>query len=86
MPVAGSETDFYDLVVAHDYWIEDGTLFSSLSVDSFARGNMTLMRPEAYVVDAYEWRLGEDGILRAGDSCVPGDGPGIAGAMRIGGR
>ena len=32
---------------------------------------MTLLQPEAYVVDAYEWRLDEDGILRAGDaSCL----------------
>lgn len=71
VPVAGSRTDHYDLVRSHEFWLEDGTLFSSRSVDSFARGNMTLVRPEFYVVDAYEWRLDEDGILQAGDaSCL----------------
>ena len=71
VPVAGSRTDHYDLVRSHEFWTEDGTLFSSRSVDSFARGNMTLMRPEFYVVDVYEWGLDEDGILRAGDaSCL----------------
>lgn len=71
LPIAGSETTYYDLVRVTSYWIEDGNLFSSLSLDAFARGNMTLMRPESYVVDAYEWRLGEDGILRAGEpSCL----------------
>lgn len=71
LPVAGSQATYYDMVHVASYWIEDGSLFSSLSVDAFARGNMTLMRPESYVVDAYEWRLGEDGILRAGEpSCL----------------
>ena len=67
-PVAGSQTDYYDLVRTHEFWMQGGTLHSSRSVDSFARGNMTLMRPESYVVDSYEWRLDEDGILRAGDA------------------
>lgn len=71
LPVEGSQTTYYDMVRVASYWIEDGSLFSSLSVDAFARGNMTLMRPESSVVDAYEWRLGEDGILRAGEpSCL----------------
>ncbi|MEO5662310.1 MAG: hypothetical protein ABIR39_03430 [Nocardioides sp.] len=71
LPIAGSQTTYYDMVRVASYWIENGSLFSSLSVDAFARGNMTLMRPESYVVDAYEWRLGEDGILRAGEpSCL----------------
>lgn len=71
VPVPGSQTEFYDLVHAHEFWIEDGALFSSRTVDSFARGNMTLLRPEAYVVDVHEWRLDEGGILRAGDaSCL----------------
>lgn len=71
VPVPDSRTDHYDLVRAHEFWSEDGTLFSSRSVDTFARGNMTLMRPESYVADAYEWRLDEDGILRFGDpSCL----------------
>jgi hypothetical protein len=71
VPVPGSRTDHYDMVRSHGFWMEDGTLHSSRSVDAFARGNMTLLRPEAYVVDAYEWRLDEDGVLRAGDaSCL----------------
>jgi len=71
VPVPGSRTDHYDVVRSHEFWTDGGTLHSSRSTDSFARGNMTLMRPERYVVDAYEWRLDEDGILRAGDaSCL----------------
>jgi hypothetical protein len=71
VPVPGSRTDHYDLVRSHEFWTEDSTLFSSRSVDSFARGNMTLMRPESYVADVHEWRLDEDGVLRVGDtSCL----------------
>jgi hypothetical protein len=71
VPVPGSRTEHYELVRSHEFWMEDGTLHSSRSVDAFASGNMTLLRPEAYVVDAYEWRLDEDGVLRAGDaSCL----------------
>jgi hypothetical protein len=71
VPVPGSRTDHYDLVRSHEFWLEDGTLFSSRSVDSFARGNMTLLRPESYVVDVHEWLLDEDGVLRVGDpSCL----------------
>lgn len=63
-PVAGSETEHYDLVRLHDYWIEDGRLYSSRSRSSFARGNMSLVRTETIVVDAWEWRLDADGVLR----------------------
>jgi hypothetical protein len=69
--VPASRTAHYELVRSHDFWMEDGTLFSSRSTDSFASGNMTLLRGESYVVDAYEWSLDEDGVLRAGDaSCL----------------
>lgn len=66
--VPGSETEFYDMVLSHTYWIEDGRLYSARSVDAFARGNMTLLRPEFYRVDTYAWRLDEDGLLVAGDT------------------
>jgi len=74
VPVPGSATEFYDLVRIHDYWIEDASLFSSRSVNAYAAGNMTLMRPETVVLDTWEWILDEDGILRATD----------AGCMRVG--
>lgn len=64
----GSATTYYDKVHIHSYWIEDGRLFSSRSVNAFARGSMTVMRPETYVVDTYEWTLGEDGLLRPSDN------------------
>jgi hypothetical protein len=66
--VPGSATTYYDLVHVHTYWIEDGRLFSSRSVDAFARGNMVLLRPETYVADTYEWTLGEEGLLRPVDT------------------
>ena len=65
--VPGSRTDHYDLVRSYEFWMEQGPLFSSRSVDAFARGNMTLLRPERYEVEAREWRLGDDGVLRAGE-------------------
>ena len=65
VPVPGSRTEFYDLVRVHDYWFEDGRLFSSRSRSSFARGNMSLVRTETVLVDAWQWRLDDDGVLRA---------------------
>lgn len=63
-PVPGAETEHYDLVRLHDYWIEDGRLYSSRSRNSFARGNTSLVRTETVVVDAWEWLLDDDGVLR----------------------
>ncbi|MGF9754641.1 hypothetical protein AAII07_05520 [Microvirga sp. 0TCS3.31] len=69
--VPGSATTYYDLVHIHAYWIEEGRLFSSRSVNAFARGNMLLLRPETYLADTYEWTLGEEGLLRPVDAgCV----------------
>lgn len=65
VPVPGSRTEFYELVRVHDYWFEDGRLFSSRSRSSFASGNMSLVRTETILVDAWEWRLDGDGVLRA---------------------
>ena len=62
--VAGSATEYYDLVRTHSFWFEDGSLFTSRSVDAFARGNMSLYQPEHHLVDAWEWHLDEDGVLR----------------------
>ena len=67
LAVPGSATTYYDLVRIHSYRIEDGRLLSSRSVNAFSRGSMTVMRPETYVVDTYEWTLGEDGLLRPTD-------------------
>lgn len=63
-PVPGSETEHYRMVHLHDYWIEDGALWSSRSVNTYADGNMTLVRPETIVVDGWRWALGDDGVLR----------------------
>ena len=67
VPVPGSRTEFYDLVRIHDYWVEDGQLFSSRSQRSYARGNMTLVRTETILMDAWRWSLDDDGVLRAED-------------------
>jgi hypothetical protein len=64
VPVPDSQTRFYDLVRIHGYWFEDGVLRSSRSVDSFARGNMTLYRGESIAVDTWKWHLDADGVLR----------------------
>lgn len=66
--VPGSATTYFDLVRSHSYWIDDGRLFSSRSRSTFARGNMTLLRPETYVADTYEWTLGEEGLLHPADA------------------
>ncbi len=66
--VPGSETEYYDRVHLLDYWVEDGTLRSSRSVSSYARGNMMRLSPRAYVADAWTWTLGADGALRHGEA------------------
>ncbi len=71
VPVAGSETEFYDLARVHAWSIEDGTLRSSRSVDAYARGQMMLFTPRSYVADEWEWTLDDDGVLRHGEpTCV----------------
>lgn len=74
VPVPGGATEFYEMVRIHDYWIDGGRLLSSRSVNAYAAGNMTLMRPETIVLDTWEWTLDEDGVLRATE----------AGCMRAG--
>jgi hypothetical protein len=66
-PVDGSATDHFDLVRLHEFWFEDGRLHSSLTRGSYARGNMLLLAPETTVMDAWEWRLDEEGVLRRGE-------------------
>ncbi|MCF6379764.1 hypothetical protein L2K70_19300 [Nocardioides KLBMP 9356] len=65
--VPGSQTEFYDLVHEQDWWIKGGQVWSSRSVNAFARGNMTLLRPESIVLDTWRWELGDDGVLRPTD-------------------
>lgn len=65
VPVPGEGTEHYEMVRVHDYWIEDGDVWSSRSVNAFASGNMYLFRPERSVVDTWRWVLGDDGVLRA---------------------
>ncbi len=62
--VPGSQREFYDLVRVAQYWIADGTLFSGRSEDSFARADMTRLSTPVVVLETWEWRLGEDGVLR----------------------
>nr|WP_300051304.1 hypothetical protein [uncultured Nocardioides sp.] len=62
--VPGSQTELYDRVRLHQYWISGGSLFSGRSEDSFARGGMDMVRPPAVVLESWEWRLGDDGVLR----------------------
>lgn len=62
----GSETDYYDLVHLQSFEVQDGMLVSTRTVNAFARSGMTLLQPETYVADTYEWRLDDDGVLRAG--------------------
>lgn len=64
VPVPGERTEHYDMVRVHEYGVEDGSLWSSRTVNAFATGNMTLFRPELTVVDTWEWVLDEDGVLR----------------------
>ena len=66
--VPGSQTEYYDRVHLLDYWFEDGSLRSSRSVSSYARGDMVRMSPKAYVADAWTWTLDPDGVLRHGDT------------------
>lgn len=62
--VPGSRTEFYDLVRNHGYWVEDGQLRSSRSASSFARGAMTVLRPDTIVRDSWRWVLDDVGVLR----------------------
>lgn len=62
--VPGSQTTFYDRARVHQYWIEDGTLFSGRSVDSFARAGENQARPLVVELETWEWRLDDDGVLR----------------------
>jgi hypothetical protein len=66
--VPGSATAYYDRVHLQAFRVEGGKLVSTRSVNAFARaaGAMTLLRPETYVMDTYEWTLGDDGVLRPG--------------------
>jgi hypothetical protein len=69
--VPGSATTYYDLVHVQSFWVDGGTLVSTRSVNAFARGAMTLLRPETYVAERHDWTLGDDGVLRAGEpACV----------------
>jgi hypothetical protein len=65
VPVPGSRTEFYEMVRIHNYWFEDGQLLSSRSQRAYASGNMSLIRTETILVDAWRWSLDEDGVLRA---------------------
>ncbi|MBL0749482.1 anti-sigma factor [Nocardioides baculatus] len=64
----GSATEYYDKVRVGDFWIEDGTLHSSRSVASYARGAEMRFSPKAYVVDAWTWTLDDNGALRHGET------------------
>jgi hypothetical protein len=67
--VPGSETEYYDRVHLQTFGVDGATLVSTRSVNAFARaaGGMTVLRPESYVVDTYEWTLDDQGVLRPGE-------------------
>ena len=67
--VPGSETQHYDRVHVQTFRVEGATLVSTRSVNAFARsaGSMTMLVPETYVMDTYEWTLDDQGVLRAGE-------------------
>ncbi|NPD05764.1 hypothetical protein HN031_13820 [Nocardioides sp. zg-1308] len=67
VPVPGEGTEHYDVVRLHDYWVEDGRLWSGRSRNAYAAGNMTLHRPERVVLEAWTWALDDAGVLRASD-------------------
>lgn len=62
--VPGSQNELYDLVRTYQYWIGDGSLFSGRSVDSFAQAGENQSRPMVIELETWEWRLGDDGVLR----------------------
>ena len=62
--VPGSQTELYDRVRVHQYWIDGGGLFSGRSEQSFARVGTDWSSPPSVVLEAWEWRLGDDGVLR----------------------
>lgn len=68
-PEPGTATEHYAMVRAHDYWIEDGTLWSSRSRSAFASAGMTTVRPPSYVVDTWSWSLDDAGVLRPAQGC-----------------
>lgn len=67
--VPGSTTEHYDLVHVQSFTVEDGSLVSTRSVNAFARATraMTMLVPETYVMDTYEWTLDDEGVLRPGE-------------------
>lgn len=67
--VPGSATEHYDLVHLQSFEVRRGTLVSTRSVGAFARASesLTLLTPESYVMDTYEWTLDEEGVLRPGE-------------------
>jgi hypothetical protein len=72
VPVPGTDGPYYELVRQHEYWVADGTLWSSRSVSAYASGNMTIVKPRVTVLDAWTWRLTKDGLLE----------PVVAGCLR----
>lgn len=75
VPEPGEGTEHYEMVRVHDYWIEDGDVWSSRSVDAFASGQMYLLRPERSLVDTWTWALGADGVLRPEEAGCRVKGP-----------
>jgi hypothetical protein len=67
--VPGSTTEHYDLVHVQTFEVEGGTLVSTRSVNAFARAvdAMTMLVPETYAMDTYEWTLDDGGVLRPGE-------------------
>ncbi|UUZ58316.1 hypothetical protein [Nocardioides sp. B-3] len=67
--------EFYDMVRLGQFWVEDGTLISTRSRNSFAAGNMRLFRREEYTMDSWARRLTADGTLVPEPAATPCPGP-----------
>ncbi|TGN64835.1 hypothetical protein EXE59_13350 [Nocardioides eburneiflavus] len=68
VPEPGTDSPYYEMVRQHEYWVEDGTLWSSRSVNAYATGGMTIVKPLVTVLDAWRWRLTEAGLLEPVDA------------------
>ena len=68
VPVPGTKTAHYEMVHQQEFWVDDGALWSSRSVNAYAAGNMTIVKPMVTVHDAWTWRLADDGLLEHVDA------------------
>lgn len=63
--VAGGVEGRYERYRVQQYWIEDGTLWSGRSVDTYSTNGESTTQPPATVLETWTWRLDDDGVLVA---------------------